>query len=144
MKNPVQEKPKTAQYGEWGERIATERLRAEGLVIVERNSRPNSRDRRQEIDIVAYDPRIDTMVFVEVKQHSSHLFCERRIRSIDERKRRNIRKACAAWRRANKWEGDFRFDVVEVYGTPSSRHAEIDHIQHVYLHTPSIDSIRWI
>ncbi len=144
MKEMTRDKPLTAVLGEWGERVATERLRAEGLVIVERNSRPNVRDRRQEIDIVAYDPQFDTMVFVEVKQHSTHLFCERRIRSIDDRKRRNIRKACAAWRKANNWKGDCRFDVVEVYGTPTTRRPEIDHIQHVYFHTPSIDSVQWV
>ena len=136
-------RPLAAMNGEWGERVAAERLRMEGLVIVERNSRPLARDRRMEIDIVAYDPRSDTMVFVEVKQHSSHLFCERRLRSIDERKRKNLRSACAAWRRANRWEGDCRFDVIEVFGTPKSRNPEIDHIQQIYLHTPSIDSMDW-
>lgn len=138
------QKPITAIHGEWGERVAVERLRMEGMEIIERNSRPLAKDRRLEIDIVAYDPRIDTMVFVEVKQHSAHLPCERRLRSIDARKRRNLRIACAAWRRTNNWEGDCRFDVVEVFGTPKSRRPEIDHIQHVYLHTPSIDSSAWV
>ena len=133
-----------ALYGEWGERVAAERLRMEGMVIIERNSRPLVNDQRLEIDIIAYDPRSDTMVFVEVKQHSKHLFCEKRLRSIDERKRKNLRTACAAWRNANRWEGDCRFDVIEVFGTPETRRPEIDHIQHVYLHTPSIDSVEWI
>ena len=133
-----------AVNGEWGERVAAERLRQEGLEIVERNSRPLKRDKRLEIDIIAYDPRSDTMVFVEVKQHSAHLPFERRLRSIDERKRRNLRIACAAWRRVNRWEGDCRFDVVEVFGTPKTRRPQIDHIQHVYLHSPSIDSVPWV
>lgn len=137
-------RPLAAIHGEWGENVATERLRREGLIIIERNSRPLKRDQRLEIDIIAYDPQCDTMVFVEVKQHSSHLFCERRLRSIDERKRKNLRSACAAWRHANRWEGDCRFDVIEVFGTPNSRNPEIDHIQHVYLHAPSIDSASWV
>ncbi len=134
----------SAAHGEWGERVAAERLRMEGLEIIERNSRPLARDRRLEIDIVAYDPRTDTMVFVEVKQHSAHLPLERRIRGVDERKRRNLRIACAAWRRANRWEGDCRFDVVEVFGTPRSRRPEIDHVQCVRLHSPSLDAVRWV
>ena len=133
-----------AIHGEWGERVAAERLRMEGMEIIERNSRPLPRDRRFEIDIVAYEPQSDTMVFVEVKQHSSHIPFERRIRGIDARKRRTMRIACAAWRRTNRWEGDCRFDVVEVFGTPKSKRPEIDHIQHVYLHTPSIDSVPWV
>lgn len=137
-------RPLAAIHGEWGENIASERLRREGLIIVERNSRPLKKDQRLEIDIIAYDPRCDTMVFVEVKQHSYHLFCERRLRSFDERKQRNLRMACAAWRRANSWHGDCRFDVIEVFGTPNSGNPEIDHIQHVYLHSPSIDSVSWI
>lgn len=142
--NRIQPRPVTAIHGEWGERIAAERLRMEGMVIVERNSRPLAQDQRLEIDIIAYEPQSDTMVFVEVKQHSRHMFCERRLRSIDDRKRKNLRIACAAWRQKNRWEGDCRFDVVEVFGTPETRHPEIDHIQHVYLHTPSIDSVEWV
>ena len=100
--------------GRWGEDVAVEHLRANGYVIVDRNARPCRRDRRLEIDIVAYDRENDVMVFVEVKQHRSHSQRERRLRSVDRRKLRLMRRVCSAWLKANRWTGARRFDVVEV------------------------------
>ena len=108
-------------------------LRCEGLEIVDRNVRPAPYDRRLEIDVVAYDPPSDTMVFVEVKQHGSHLQEESVLRGITERKRRNLLKAFGAWRSANKWYGSTRFDVVEVFGRPGHGRPEVDHIRSVRL-----------
>ena len=58
-------------HGEWGEDIAAEFLRRAGYEILERNSRPVRKDRRLDIDIVAYDKRSDAVVFVEVKQRKT-------------------------------------------------------------------------
>lgn len=129
------------EHGAWGENVAVERLRLEGLEIVDRNVRP-CRDRRLEIDIVAYDRAADAMVFVEVKQHASHAEAERRIRSVDGAKMQLLRTACSAWRRNNRWQGGYRFDVVEVFGVPGTR-PEIDHVRQVNLFTPSSRFARW-
>lgn len=119
--------------GEWGEDVAVEQLRCEGMEIVERNARPAAYDRRLEIDIVAYEPSTDTMVFVEVKQHGTHLEWEGVLRGITERKRRILKRAFGAWRNANKWFGNCRFDVVEVYGRPGRGRPHIDHVRSVSL-----------
>lgn len=124
---------KSRRYGDWGEAKAAEQLRCEGLEIVECNSRPAVYDRRLEIDIVAYDPAMDTMVFVEVKQHGTHMEGEGVLRGITERKRRNLRQAFGAWRSVNKWYGLCRFDVVEVYGRPGCSKPEIEHVKGVSL-----------
>jgi len=129
------------EHGAWGEDVAVERLRMEGLLIVDRNVRP-CRDQRLEIDIVAYDHEAEAMVFVEVKQHAAHDEAERRIRSVDSRKMRLLRRACNAWRRSNRWQGNYRFDVVEVFGTPGSS-PEVDHIRRVNLFTPAARFVRW-
>lgn len=121
-------------HGRWGEDVAARSLRREGLEIFERNARPSQTDRRLEIDIVAYDPRAKTLVFVEVKQHSSHLEVESRFRGIDDRKRRNLSRAIKAWQNEFHWPGPVRFDVVEVFGGPKRREPpEIDHIVDVSL-----------
>jgi len=130
-----------AEHGAWGEDAAVERLRLEGLQIVDRNVRP-CRDRRLEIDVIAYDREADAMVFVEVKQHASHAEAERRIRSVDSHKMRLLRTACNAWRRSNRWQGNYRFDVVEVFGTPGTR-PEIDHVRQVNLFTPNARFVHW-
>lgn len=129
-------------HGEWGEEVAVEFLRRDGYEIIERNARPVERDERLEIDVVAFDPLHDTMVFVEVKQHAAHSSYQRRMRSVDRRKRDNLRRACNAWRRINKWRGGFRFDVIEVYGVPGRR-PDVDHIIHVELFAKKGRFVKW-
>jgi putative endonuclease len=132
----------SARHGEWGEDVATEFLRRAGYEIIERNSRPVKRDQRLDIDIVAYDLRNNSVVFVEVKQHAKHSPFEKRLRSVDRRKKNNLLRACNAWRWKNSWRGSFRFDVVEVFGSPGEK-SEVDHISHVELFTDKGRFVRW-
>ena len=131
-------------HGRWGEEVACATLRCEGYEIVERNSRPCRWDRRLEIDIVAYDKPRDMMVFVEVKQHRARSPRQRRLRSVDGRKRRLLLTACRTWLRRNAWKGAYRFDVVEVYGEPGSRRkVEVDHVERVRLFENERKFVNW-
>ncbi len=121
-------------HGAWGEDVAVEFLRVHGYEIVDRNARPCPRDRRLEIDVVAYDRMYDVMAFVEVKQHKERSPYARRLQSVDRHKRDLLRRACRSWLAREKWRGGYRFDVIEVYGEPNAgRRAEIDHIPGVRL-----------
>ncbi len=131
------------RHGKWGEDVAAECLRLEGCEIIERNARPCLWDRRLEVDIVAYDRKVDAMVFVEVKQHARHSDFESRLRSVDRRKRRLLRLACNSWRLRNRWSGNYRFDVIEVFGIPGCARPEVDHIRQVNLFTPSARAVNW-
>ena len=143
MKAPAGENPSVAR-GRWGEDIAAEWLRSRGYTIIERNVRPSRRDARLEIDIVAYERTSDVIVFVEVKQHARRTEYDRLLRSVNARKRSLMRRACCAWLRANKWSGSYRFDVVEVYGTPDSRRrVEIDHVERVRLFNQHSGFVNW-
>ena len=130
-------------HGAWGEAVATDYLRRHGYEIVDRNSRPVERDERLEIDIVAWDRKKDAMVFIEVKQHAKPSPYARRLRSVDKRKRMNLRRACNAWRRTNKWHGAFRFDVIEIYGVPGGGEPVIDHISDVELFAKRGRFVNW-
>ena len=130
-------------HGEWGENVAADFLRRGGYEIIDRNPRPVKDDRRLEIDLVAWEKKTDTMVFVEVKQHSRVSTYARRLRSIDRRKRELLKRACNAWRRVNKWHGAYRFDVIEIYGTPEGGAPVIDHIDHVRLFTKGDRFVKW-
>lgn len=121
------------EHGEWGESVAVAHLRRNGYEIIERNVRPEKRDARLEIDIVAWDRAHDTLVFVEVKQHARVSRYARRLQSVDRRKKQNLRWACLAWLRRNRWHGAVRFDAVEVYGVPEGGEPVIDHIENVEL-----------
>lgn len=129
--------------GAWGETVAAEYLRRRGFVIVERNARPVAGDGRLELDIVAWERKSDTMVFVEVKQHATLSPYARRLRSVSRRKKRNQLRAGNAWRRANKWHGAFRFDVIEIYGVPEGGAPVVDHIENVRLFAKSDRFVNW-
>ena len=129
--------------GAWGEDVAADFLRRRGYLIVDSNARPVEKDRRLEIDLVAWDESTDTMVFVEVKQHATLTPYGRRLRSVDRSKRVNLRRACNAWRRVNKWRGSFRFDVIEIYGTPEGGRPVIDHIEKVNLFAKPNRFVKW-
>ncbi len=130
-------------HGAWGEDVAAEVLRLKGYKILARNVRPCTWDLRFEIDIVAYDREAETLTFVEVKQHSHHSPYERRLRSITARKKRLLKVACNTWRKMHHWAGNYRFDVIQVFGVPGCGAPEVDHIQHVNLFVPRERAINW-
>lgn len=129
--------------GEWGEAVATEYLRRGGYEIIERNARPKVDDARLEIDVIAWHRATDTMVFVEVKQHAHVSKYARRLQCIDKRKKENLRRACNAWLKLNKWRGARRFDVIEIYGVPEGGRPVIDHIVGVELFARPGRFIKW-
>ena len=129
--------------GAWGEDVAACYLRSRGFEIIDRNSHPHEGDRRLEIDIVAWERSSDTMVFVEVKQHKSLSPYARRLRSVDRRKKQNLRRAFNAWRRVNRWAGAYRFDVVEVYGEPAGGRPLVDHIANVEMFPQRGRFVKW-
>jgi len=132
-----------AAHGAWGETVATEHLRRGGYEIVDRNPHPVETDERLELDIVAWERKTDTMVFFEVKQHASVSSYARRLRSVNSRKKRNLLRACNAWRRINKWHGAFRFDVIEIYGIPDGGRPIVDHIRNVELFARRGRFVNW-
>ena len=125
---------KSAAQGRWGEEIAAAHLRRMGWRIVERNAHPCRNDRRCELDIVAYEPRENRVVFVEVKTHRRHSPFASRLWAVDRRKKRNLLRAGANWLMRRRWHGNWRFDVIEVYGSlEQDVPPEIDHITNVRL-----------
>ena len=115
--------PRSAEVGRWGEACAAEYLSRVGYAVISRNVRPNRRD---EIDIVARFG--DTLVFVEVKTRSREDY-GRPFKAVDRKKRRALNRAAAAFLRKAKHPGlYYRFDVVEVLGTPEEGAPLIRHL----------------
>ena len=105
--------------------------------ILDRNVRPCRRDLRCELDVVAFIPGSRQVVFVEVKTHGRRSVRASRLWAIDRRKKRNIMRAGANWLMRRRWHGNFRFDVIEVYGRPGGASPEMDHIENVPLFPPN-------
>ena len=125
------------EQGCWGEEMAAAHLRRLGWRIVERNAHPCRGDMRCELDIIAYVPAENRVVFVEVKTHRVRSPRATRLWCIDRRKKSILLRACSNWILREKWHGNFRFDVVQVYGTPEAPNPpEIDHIENVPLFPP--------
>lgn len=97
----------TTQIGNLGEDAAVEWLRERGYYIVERNWRAGS----YEIDIIAQ--HFDTMHFVEVKtRHISGW--QSTFDSINEQKRRTLRRGAMAYRAIYRSPLQLQFDLVAV------------------------------
>ena len=124
----------SALHGLWGENMALLFLARDGWIPVDRNVRPCARDRRCEIDLIVRSRDRSLIVFVEVKTHARRSPWAQTLWGVDRRKRGNLLRACTNWIMKNKWHGNFRFDVVEVYGAPGAPEPpEIQHIENVRL-----------
>ena len=123
-----------ASIGRWGEDVAACFLRSHGWNILGRRVRPCRRDRRCEIDVIARSRDRRTVVFVEVKTHAARSPRAAPMWGVDRRKKNVLLRACANWIMREKWHGNFRFDVIQVFGRRTGPNPpEIDHFENVPL-----------
>lgn len=131
-------------HGVWGECIARKYLYQNGFDVLEMNARPSKKDKRLELDIVAVDKKSECLVFLEVKQHSKFsAYGSERMRSVDKRKVANVRKAANAWRWKTDYQGAYRFDVIQIYGSPESGVDRIIHTKDVCMFVGVNRHINW-
>lgn len=117
----------TAQVGLWGEEVAARTLCAKGLKILGRRVRIGLRD---ELDIVARDG--DILVFVEVKTRRGESF-GRPVTAVDRGKRHVMSRAAVRYlKKLKDSRVPFRFDVVEVVGTPGGSEPVVRHMTSVF------------
>ena len=122
-----------ARTGSWGEDVAACFLRNHGWEIVGRGVRPCRRDRRCEIDVIVRSPDRQTVVFVEVKTHATRSPRASPLWGVDRRKKNVLLRACANWLMSEKWHGNFRFDVIEVYlARTGGRVLRISHMEEAF------------
>lgn len=115
----------TKQIGNTGEEYAALYLEDLGYEILKRNFRTNA----GEIDIIALSPE-QVCVFCEVKTRKSIEFglaCE----AVDRRKQEHIIRAAMSY----SFNGDMRFDVIEVYYEMKAERfvpVKINHIKNAF------------
>ena len=105
--------------GDKGEQIAEVYLRANGYRILGRNVRL----KRDEIDIIAYDPTHRMIVFVEVKTrtHTSEAYPIRT--ALNRRKLHALRRGITAWTQKQNYRGSARIDLICIHGDRICDHA---------------------
>jgi putative endonuclease len=113
-----------AEIGALGEQLAADHLAALGLRILARNWRC----RYGELDVIAADPTINTVVFVEVKTRTGDGFGGL-AQAVTEPKARRLRRLAAIWlaTQDQRWAG-VRIDVIGVR-IGRRRTPEISHLQ---------------
>jgi putative endonuclease len=102
--------------GRWGEEMAAEYLFDKGWYVRHRDWHSGHRD----IDIVAIDGDMTTLLVVEVKTRTTAVMGDPD-KAIDSEKRNNIISAVADYVRLFQLDYlDIRYDTISVVGTPDS------------------------
>lgn len=102
--------------GQWGEQMAAEYLERKGWYIRHRDWQWQHKD----LDIVAIDEDMTTLLIVEVKTRATGVFGEPD-EAVNLEKRNNLLKATAAYVRECRLEYlNVRYDTISVIGTPES------------------------
>ena len=110
--------------GAWGERMAAKHLRRKGYKILARNVRFGNEG---ELDLVIRSRT--TLVFIEVKTRKNEDF-GRPGAAVDRGKTKALRRAARAYlKRLRAKPKHYRFDLVEVVGTPETGLREIRHLE---------------
>lgn len=94
--------------GSSGEYEALRYLNLAGYTLLGRNVRLG----RDEIDLIAYDPRDDVVVFVEVKTRSENHPDYPPSMNFTMKKRGRMLRAARAWVDKNGFEGGYRLDLI--------------------------------
>jgi putative endonuclease len=95
--------------GTEGEALAAAFLEQKGYKILEKNAHA----RVGEIDLIAFDPRHQETVFVEVKTRKSEALGTPE-ESVTPSKLQKIIKTAELWRLQHKKEGPYRIDLIAI------------------------------
>ncbi len=118
------------ELGKWGERLAEEKLLAEGAVIRERNWRCGS----LEVDLIA--SKDDYFIFAEVKTRRNKN--EDPLDAVNDRKRTNMIRAAVTYLEMENLPVVCRFDLFAIRGTEDNY--TLEHIPDAFI--PKLKSYR--
>jgi putative endonuclease len=118
--------------GRLAEARAAEHVGSLGYRVLQRNART----KYGELDLVAFDPRRRTLVFVEVKavRAGSKVGPERPVHWVTPRKQIQVRRLATAWMAERREAGsvprytEIRFDAVGVILGPDDEVVDLEHL----------------
>ncbi|MCA9373214.1 YraN family protein [Candidatus Woesebacteria bacterium] len=106
---PKQRKLNNFATGEWAEDQAKKFLQAQRFEVLDQNVRVKN----NEVDLIAFDHKLEELVFIEVKSRTSAEFGDP-FTAVDRMKLRSMQYVAACYRRQTGYHGDFRFDIITV------------------------------
>jgi putative endonuclease len=116
--------PRSSTVGQYGERVAAQRLTADGMVLVDRNWRCDL----GEVDLVLRDG--ETLVFCEVKTRTSAAYGHP-LEAVSEAKYARLRSLAARWLEEHDVHArEVRIDLVGVLLAQRGA-AEVEHVRGV-------------
>lgn len=104
--------------GKQGEALAVEHLQENNYTIYDQNVRLG----RDEIDIIAYDKKQRTLVFVEVKTRSRFDADFLPALGLTPRKKRALKRSAWKWMEEHHYDAPWRIDIILVIGSKIFRH----------------------
>lgn len=110
--------------GDFGEDMAESYLKEKGYKIIKRNFYVKG----GEIDIICIDE--NTLVFVEVKTRKTNKF-GLPSEAVDRKKAEHMRYAAERYYESHPFDGEVRFDVVEVFASLDDGTPELFEIRHI-------------
>jgi len=93
--------------GQFGENEAVDFLKNKNYQILDRNVCHGTK----EIDIIVLDKELNELVFVEVKTRKKGFYGDPS-KAVDRHKLRSMQYVGAIYRRKNKLDLDYRFDII--------------------------------
>lgn len=117
--------PSKKYKGQRGEQLARSYLERKGYEILAQNWRYS----RAEIDIIAKLPKINIIVFVEVKTRSTYKYGYPE-EAVNNRKARLLAMAAEAYLAERNLECEVRFDIISIL--LQDRHHQIVHIEDAF------------
>ncbi len=114
------------ELGQKGEELAAERLRAEGMQILEQRWKSH----HYELDIIAFDPVSGEVVFVEVKTRGSGSW-GRPEDAIDQRKIMRTVRAANHYLLLHRINQPARFDVFAIV-VPAQGNPRVDYFRDAF------------
>ncbi len=110
--------------GKTGENLACEYLKYNKIKVLDRNFK----NKIGEIDIIAKEG--DIVAFIEVKTRSSYMYGTP-AEAVNYTKQQKIIKTALSWITDKNYEGEIRFDVIEVLINENSK-PDINYIKNAF------------
>jgi Holliday junction resolvase-like predicted endonuclease len=113
------ERERKIAYSQWRETVVADFLRRRGYLIVDNRSKPIVSRPRATLDLVAWEERSDTMVFIRVSGTDSlydRYYCTHY--KLRRRQQKNRYSDIAkVWMSLNKWHGKWQLAEARVFGS---------------------------